>query len=34
MEQLGRSTPLYATAMAYELIKLKQGDMKATLPKL
>lgn len=34
MEQLGRSTPIYATAMAYELIKLKQGDMKATLPKL
>lgn len=34
MEQLGRSTPLYATAMAYELIKLKQSDMKAALPKL
>lgn len=34
MEQLGRSTPLYATAMAYELIKLKQGDMGATLPNL
>jgi ribonuclease J len=34
MEQLGRNTPLYATAMAYELIKLKQADMKATLPKL
>lgn len=34
MEQLGRNTPLYATAMAYELIKMKQGDMKATLPKL
>jgi ribonuclease J len=34
MEQLGRSTPLYATAMAYELIKLKQADMAATLTKL
>jgi ribonuclease J len=34
MEQLGRGTPLFATAMAYELIKLKQGDMKATLTKL
>lgn len=34
MEQLGRSTPLYATAMAYELIKMKQGDMKATLTHL
>jgi ribonuclease J len=34
MEQLGRNTPIYATAMAYELIKLKQGDMKATLTKL
>jgi ribonuclease J len=34
MEQLGRNTPLYATAMAYELIKLKQADMAATLPKL
>lgn len=34
MEQLGRNTPLYATAMAYELIKLKQADMKATLTKL
>lgn len=34
MEQLGRSTPLYATAMAYELIKLKQGEMKATLTHL
>ncbi len=34
MEQLGRDTPLYATAMAYELIKLKQADMKATLTKL
>ena len=34
MEQLGRNTPLYATPMAYELIKLKQGDMGATLPNL
>lgn len=34
MEQLGRSTPLYATAMAYELIKLKQWDMGASLPNL
>ncbi len=34
MEQLGRSIPLYATPMAYELIKLKQGDMGATLPNL
>lgn len=34
MEQLGRNTPLYATAMAYELIKMKQGDMKATLTHL
>lgn len=34
MEQLGRDTPIYATAMAYELIKLKQWDMKATLTKL
>ena len=34
MEQLGRSTPIYATAMAYELIKLKQWDMKASLTKL
>lgn len=34
MEQLGRNTPLYATAMAYELIKLKQADMAATLGKL
>jgi ribonuclease J len=34
MEQLGRDTPLFATAMAYELIKLKQADMKATLTKL
>lgn len=34
MEQLGRATPLYATAMAYELIKLKQADMAATLTKL
>ncbi len=34
MEQLGRSTPIYGTAMAYELIKLKQGDMQAALPNL
>lgn len=34
MEQLGRGTPLYATPMAYELIKLKQGDMGATLPNI
>ncbi len=34
MEQLGRSTPLYATPMAYELIKLKQADMGATLPNI
>ncbi len=34
LEQLGRDTPIYATAMAYELIKLKQADMKATLTKL
>jgi ribonuclease J len=34
MEQLGRSTPLYATAMAYELIKLKQSDMGAALPNI
>lgn len=34
MEQLGRSTPIYSTAMAYELIKLKQGDMQAVLPNL
>lgn len=34
MEQLGRNTPIYSTAMAYELIKLKQGDMKATLTKM
>lgn len=32
MEQLWRSTPLYATPMAYELIKLKQADMGAALP--
>jgi ribonuclease J len=34
MEQLGRNTPIHATAMAYELIKMKQGDMKATLTNL
>ncbi len=34
MEQLGRNIPLYATPMAYELIKLKQGELKATLPNL
>lgn len=34
MEQLGRSTPIYATAMAYELIKLKQADMNAALPNI
>lgn len=34
MEQLGRNTPIYGTAMAYELIKLKQGDMWAALPNL
>lgn len=34
MEQLGRSTPLYATAMAYELIKLKQTELKAPLTKM
>ncbi len=34
MEQLGRNTPIYATAMAYELIKLKQEDMKAPLSKM
>ncbi len=34
MEQLGRGIPLYATAMAYELIKLKQSDMGAALPNL
>jgi ribonuclease J len=34
MEQLGRNIPLYATPMAYELIKLKQGEYKATLPRL
>ena len=34
MEQLGRSTPLYATPMAYELIKLKQADMGAALPNI
>ena len=34
LEQLGRNTPVYATPMAFELIKLKQGEMKATLPKL
>ncbi len=33
-EQLGRNTPIYGTAMAYELIKLKQGDMGAALPNL
>lgn len=34
MEQLGRNTPLYAPAMAYELIKLKQSDLKAPLTKM
>ena len=34
MEQLGRTTPLYATPMAYELIKLKQADMGAALPNI
>lgn len=34
MEQLGRNTPIYAPAMAYELIKLKQTDMKAPLLKM
>lgn len=34
MEQIGRDVPIYATPMAYELIKLKQGDMKAELTKL
>lgn len=34
MEQLGRNTPIYAPAMAYELIKLKQDDLKAPLSKL
>lgn len=34
MEQLGRNTPIYSPAMAYELIKLKQTDMKAPLTKM
>lgn len=34
MEQLGRDTPIYSPAMAYELIKLKQTDMKAPLSKM
>jgi mRNA degradation ribonuclease J1/J2 len=34
MEQLGRNTPLYATPMAYELIKLKQADLGAALPNI
>ena len=34
MEQLGRNTPIYAPAMAYELIQLKQTDMKAPLTKM
>lgn len=34
MEQLGRSTPIYATPMAFELIKLKQADMGAVLPNI
>ncbi len=34
MEQLGRNIPVYATPMAYELIKLKQGEYKATLTQL
>lgn len=34
MEQIGRNIPVYATPMAYELIKLKQGEYKATLTRL
>lgn len=34
MEQLGRDTPIFATPMAYELIKMKQWEMRAELPKL
>lgn len=34
MEQLGRNTPIYSPAMAYELIKLKQTEMKAPLSKM
>lgn len=34
MEQLGRDIPLYAPAMAYELIKLKQDELKAPLSRM
>lgn len=34
MEQIGRNVPIFATPMAYELIKLKQWEYKATLPRL
>lgn len=34
MEQLGRDVPIYAPAMAYELIKLKQDEMKAPLTRM